>query len=189
MGWTTRHTLLACIASTWLFAAAAGCQGTEEQSADTGENQRAEGWSMEDEPKLDGGEGHPDEGWELDEDTDTLDGGPYVCDAVAIPCCNDQGEYVENMVCTRDGLKCRTGLHHDDQCGFSGPETGTDATDTTDTRPSCDLLLIRCCDESGQFVTAANCTHDGLKCPAGTGSRNCNDAGLDATGSPDTPDT
>lgn len=48
-------------------------------------------------------------------------------------------------------------------------DAGMDDGEMEDVEYSCDALLIRCCDEeSGAYVTSAECTPDGLQCPMGT---------------------
>jgi hypothetical protein len=61
-----------------------------------------------------------------------------------------------------------------------GQDTGSQmdvSMDVPDGEPTCEPVAIPCCNDSGERVTYAQCTFDGLKCPAGLTEMNCYDGG------------
>jgi hypothetical protein len=50
--------------------------------------------------------------------------------------------------------------------------------DVPDGEPTCEPVAIPCCNDSGEQVTYAQCTFDGLKCPSGLTEMNCYDGGM-----------
>jgi len=54
--------------------------------------------------------------------------------------------------------------------------------DVPDGDPMCEPVAIPCCNESGERVTYAQCTFQGLQCPAGVTEMNCYDGGTQMDG-------
>lgn len=111
--------------------------------------------------------------------TDTGDGDPrdmeeptYACSGEAVPCCDENGEYVTNADCTPTGKQCPAGTERG-PCNPYGPDADGGTSELDLGPPTCDAIRIPCCDEDGEWVDDAHCTHDGRKCPVGSSKENC----------------
>ena len=60
----------------------------------------------------------------------------------------------------------------------TGPLLDTGQADVPDGEPVCEPTAIPCCNARGMRVTYAQCTFDGLECPAGLTEMNCYDGGM-----------